>query len=249
MRKRAALVAATALALPCLAIASPPLDASPYRLPWSPEIEIELTQDCNDSRYDGHVGNNGWAWDFATPDAKEFPILVARGGTVTHVKMSSDKGCEDASCMDYANFIVIDHGDGTSSVYLHLAPGSLEPSIQCGETVVQGQRLATASHTGFASGPHLHYQVNRNRPGQGPSCECGPDGLACPDDFQAWRSFWSTSAYPSLPIRFAEWEADSCRDRAVVLPASKNERAKTQRSVSRAAPSARGKGADTSKAR
>lgn len=193
-----------------------------YRFPWAPGLEIELTQDCNDSRYNGHVGNNGWAWDFATPDAKSFPIVVARGGTVTHVKMSSSKGCEDASCMNYANYIVIDHGDGTSSVYLHLAAGSLDPSIRCGERVAQGQRLAIASGTGFSSGPHLHYQVNRTREGRGPTCECGPDGLACPDDFEAWAKFWSTSAYPSLPIRFDEWESDVCQDRTVPLPRSKN---------------------------
>lgn len=209
------------LALPSSLSASSP---SPYKLPWAPGLDIELTQDCNDSRYDGHVGNNGWAWDFATPDAKEFPVLAARGGTITHVKMSSAKGCQEAECMNYANYIVIDHGDGTASVYLHLAAGSLEPNLQCGATVRQGQLLATASGTGFASGPHLHYQVNRTPPDRGPTCACGPDGLACPDDFAAWTSFWSSSAYPSLPVRFDEWEsADVCRDRDVSLPMSKNE--------------------------
>lgn len=197
-------------------------EPSAYRFPWAPGLDIELTQDCNDSRYAGHIGNNGWAWDFATPDAKEFPILVARGGTVTHVKMSSATGCADASCMDYANYVVIDHGDGTSSVYLHLAKGSLDPAIRCGEKVVQGQPLAIASSTGFSSGPHLHFQVNKTRPQRGPTCECGPDGLGCADDYANWWGFWSSSAYPSLPIRFDEWASDVCEDRTTLLPPSQN---------------------------
>jgi len=198
-------------------------ESSAYRFPWSPGLDIELTQDCNDSRYDGHVGNNGWAWDFATPDAKEFPILVARGGTVTHVKMSSSTGCADASCMDYANYVVIDHGDGTSAVYLHLAKGSLDPAIRCGEKVVQGQPLATASSTGFSTGPHLHFQVNKTRPQRGPACECGPDGLGCDDDYANWWGFWSSSSHPSLPIRFDEWASDVCEDRTTLLPPSRNQ--------------------------
>lgn len=202
-------------------------EAGSYRFPWPAELDIELTQDCNDSRYGGHIGNNGWAWDFATPDASDFPVVAARGGVLTHVKMSSDKGCEDQSCMDYANYIVIDHGDGTSSVYLHLAQGSLEPSLKCGDEIARGQSLAIASGTGFSSGPHLHFQVNRSRPDQGPSCECGPDGLACPEDFASWASFWSTSAYPSLPVRFDEWESSAvCEDRFLRLPTSQNGSAK-----------------------
>lgn len=197
-------------------------EPSPYRFPWPPGLEIELTQDCNDSRYNGHVGNNGWAWDFATPDAKSFPILVARGGTVTHVKMSSSTGCSDASCMDYANYVVIDHGDGTSSVYLHLEHGTLAPGIRCGEKVVQGQPLAMAGSTGFATGVHLHYQVNKTRPARGPSCECGPDGMACADDYANWWGFWSSASYPTLPVRFEEWPSDVCEDRTTTLPPSHN---------------------------
>lgn len=193
-----------------------------YRFPWAPGLQIELTQDCNDTRYNGHVGNNGWAWDFATPDAKEFPILAARGGTVTHVKMSSSEGCADTSCMDYANYVVIDHGDGSSAVYLHLAAGSLDPSVRCGEEVVQGQPLAIASSTGYSSGAHLHFQVNKTRPQRGPVCECGPDGLACPDDYANWGAFWSSASYPTLPIRFDEWASDVCENRTTLLPPSQN---------------------------
>lgn len=194
--------------------------AGPYRLPWAPGTAMDLTQDCNDSRFDDHVASRGYAWDFA--NGGEFSVLAARAGTVTHVKMSSAKGCDNASCVDLTNYIVIDHGDGTASIYLHLAQGSLDPSVRCGEFVRQGQRLATAAATGFATGPHLHFQVNVVRSDQSSVCECGPDGLACPASFAQWGSFWSTPGQPSVPIRFDEWEADTCQDRSLSMPVSLN---------------------------
>ena len=52
--------------------------------------------------------------------------------------------------------VMIDHGHGLTSVYLHLA--SL--SVAEGEQVAQGDALGTVGATGRATGPHLDWRVN-----------------------------------------------------------------------------------------
>jgi murein DD-endopeptidase MepM/ murein hydrolase activator NlpD len=194
--------------------------AGPYRLPWSPALSMELTQDCNDSFYGDHVGSGKNAWDFA--NGTHFPISAARGGIITHVKMSSHSGCETAACVDLANYIVVDHGDGTASIYLHVDGDSLDGDLRCGQPVRQGQHLASAGSTGWSTGPHLHFQVNAVHPNDSHLCECGDKGTDCPEDAAAWTSFWSTPKFPSLPVSFDEWPAAACSDRRVALPLSQN---------------------------
>jgi murein DD-endopeptidase MepM/ murein hydrolase activator NlpD len=194
--------------------------AGPYRLPWAPGVAMELTQDCNDSFFADHVGSGKNAWDFA--NGMHFPVSVAREGKVTHLKMSSHGGCDTSACVDLANYAVIDHGDGTASIYLHLDGQSLDPSVRCGATVHQGQRLALAGATGWATGPHLHFQVNAVHSNESRECECGEDGLGCGDSEAAWSAFWSSPRFPSVPVSFDEWPANECRDRRVFMPASQN---------------------------
>lgn len=191
-----------------------------YRLPWSPGVSMELTQDCNDSFYADHIGNQGYAWDFA--NGTDFTVVAARAGVITHVKMSSSSGCDTPECVNLANYIVIDHGDGTSSIYLHLEQGSLDPSLACGAVVRQGQTLARAGSTGWSTATHLHYQVNTIPSGTGPICECGGNGRGCAPNRAAWDTFWSSPTRPAIPIDFDEWPARTCGDRRELLPVSQN---------------------------
>jgi hypothetical protein len=107
-------------------------------------------------------------------------------------------------------------------VYLHLAGHSLDSQIRCGSPVRQGQRLAAAGSTGWATGPHLHFQVNTVHANENRECECGEDGLGCAENEAAWSTFWSSARYPSVPVTFDEWPASECRDRRVALPVSQN---------------------------
>jgi murein DD-endopeptidase MepM/ murein hydrolase activator NlpD len=52
--------------------------------------------------------------------------------------------------------LLIDHGHGLSSVFLHLERIDVGP----GQRVDRGQQIATVGATGRASGPHLHWGVN-----------------------------------------------------------------------------------------
>jgi murein DD-endopeptidase MepM/ murein hydrolase activator NlpD len=51
--------------------------------------------------------------------------------------------------------IVLDHGQGLSSLYLHLS----EFSVKEGELVAKGQRIGLSGGTGRATSPHLHVGV------------------------------------------------------------------------------------------
>jgi murein DD-endopeptidase MepM/ murein hydrolase activator NlpD len=55
----------------------------------------------------------------------------------------------------YGNAVVIDHGNALGTVYAHLSAFAVRP----GEVVERGQVIGGAGSTGFATGPHLHWEV------------------------------------------------------------------------------------------
>ena len=53
------------------------------------------------------------------------------------------------------NCIVIDHGQGLLTLYLHLS----QLRVKEGDQVAKGQPIALSGGTGRATGPHLHLAV------------------------------------------------------------------------------------------
>jgi murein DD-endopeptidase MepM/ murein hydrolase activator NlpD len=53
------------------------------------------------------------------------------------------------------NLLIIDHGMGLNSAFLHLA----SQAVRVGQTVRQGQLIGTVGATGRATGPHLHWSM------------------------------------------------------------------------------------------
>ena len=53
------------------------------------------------------------------------------------------------------NFILLDHGQGLSSVYLHLS----KTLVVNGQKVIKGQKIGEVGTTGRSTGPHLHWGV------------------------------------------------------------------------------------------
>ena len=75
-------------------------------------------------------------------------IVASAGGRVTTAQYSSSAG----------NYIVISHGNGMSTVYMHCS--ALYVSV--GDVVSQGQKIAAVGSTGYSTGPHLHFVVIKN---------------------------------------------------------------------------------------
>jgi hypothetical protein len=151
-----AAAAAAPTATPAASAAPAP---SPYLLPWPRGVSSECVQGNNGSF--SHTGVQAYAWDFAMPTGSV--VEAARGGVVRYVRQDSNVGGTDwKEDVSKANYVVIDQGDGTSGVYLHLMEnGAL---VHVGDHVAQGQPIAYSGATGFASGPHLHFQVEKTDP-------------------------------------------------------------------------------------
>ena len=77
------------------------------------------------------------------------PIRASRAGTVRTASYDGGLGYH----------VVIDHGDGYSSVYAHMTPGL---TVAPGQQVSQGQQLGTMGTTGTSTGVHLHFEIHRN---------------------------------------------------------------------------------------
>ena len=89
--------------------------------------------------------------DYAAPTGT--PVVSAGDGRVVRAGYSEANG----------NFLVIQHGQQYTTKYLHLS----KRHVKSGQKVKQGQLIGRVGATGWATGPHLHYEflvngVHRN---------------------------------------------------------------------------------------
>ncbi len=74
-------------------------------------------------------------------------IVAASAGTVSAAGPFSGLG----------NRVVIDHGQGLSTTYAHIADGGIAVSV--GQAVAVGEAIALSGSTGISTGCHLHFEV------------------------------------------------------------------------------------------
>lgn len=74
----------------------------------------------------------------------------------------------------YGNAVIIDHGRGYTTLYAHLQ--GFAPNIKTGYQVSQGEEIGYVGQTGWATGPHLHYEFRVNGIHQ------NPETIAIPND-------------------------------------------------------------------
>src|SRR5712691_1597586 len=95
----------------------------------------------------------GWRWqrhhngiDIAAPYGTQ--IYAAKAGRVTF----------SGWYYGYGRAVIIDHGDGLSTVYGHAS----KLLVRVGDMVGAGQPIALVGSTGIATGPHLHFEIRVN---------------------------------------------------------------------------------------
>ncbi len=81
--------------------------------------------------------------DFRVPSGT--PVAAMNDGTVLLARPLYFEG----------NFVVLDHGQGLLTLYLHLS----EFKVKEGDQVKRGQEIGLSGGTGRATGPHLHVAV------------------------------------------------------------------------------------------
>ena len=134
----------------------PPSRDSTYKLPWPAGVTWLCVQ--SNRGVVSHRGGEEYAFDFKMPEGS--PICASRGGVVIGVEDRHERrGTNEPN-----NSIVIDHGDGTRGVYLHLKKGG--SLVTKGDRIAQGQKIGLSGNVGRSMLPHLHFHVSSSETGQ-----------------------------------------------------------------------------------
>ena len=95
--------------------------------------------------YNGQPGSGHSGMDIAAPTGT--PVKAPAAGIITFA---------DANLYLTGGTVVLDHGFGISSNFLHLS----RIDVKVGDRVAQGQVIAAVGSTGRSTGPHLHWGMN-----------------------------------------------------------------------------------------
>lgn len=99
-------------------------------------------------------GSYHGAVDYSGSGITGKPILAVKSGTVV---TSTALKYSNGNYKSYGEYIVINHHDGTMTLYAHGQPGSRKVVEE--QTVSQGQVIMNVGTTGNSTGPHLHFEV------------------------------------------------------------------------------------------
>ena len=130
-------------------------DSYVYRLPYRNNQSYRVGQSHNGSF--SHQGNWQYSIDFMMPEGT--PIVAAREGIVARVEEGNSEGGPSDEFKNKANYIYIEHQDGTFGEYAHLKKNGV--LVNVGTKVQKGQVIGISGNTGFSSGPHLHFSVSK----------------------------------------------------------------------------------------
>ena len=115
---------------------------------WSGNFFMPVEAEASDSFGTARVFNGKVA---SVHRGTDFRVISG-----TPVRAANDGQVVLASPLFFeGNCIVLDHGEGLKTIYMHLS----EIQVKDGERVKKGQVIALSGGTGRATGPHLHLAV------------------------------------------------------------------------------------------
>ena len=83
-------------------------------------------------------------------------IAAAAGTIIDKADGNFDRNCSSNSMT--ANYVIVQHDDGSYALYWHMKSGSITTKA-IGQTVLTGEYLGVVGSSGSSSGPHLHFEV------------------------------------------------------------------------------------------
>ncbi len=130
----------------------------PYRVPFAIAASFRVSQ-----AYPGSFSHTDvsslYAIDIEMPVGTA--IYAAREGIVVDTASRFFKSGTDFKQMGpRANIVRILHDDGTMAIYAHLNWDSIR--VRPGQRVERGEYIADSGNTGFSTGPHLHFAIQKN---------------------------------------------------------------------------------------
>ncbi len=119
-----------------------------FYLPFDTCKEILVTQGFKTQF--SHRGQHAVDWGLDTGST----VTAALDGTVAKIKSDMAQGSKRPYT---GNYVIIRHGTGLYSRYLHLKKDSV--LVKPGQIVKTGEPLALSGNTGNSWSPHLHFDV------------------------------------------------------------------------------------------
>lgn len=114
---------------------------------------------CGSVTYDGHRGTDIalQPYPFFKMDNNEVNVIAAAPGTI----IDKSDGHFDKNCAfntDTANYVIIQHADGSVALYWHMKKTTVTTKT-VGMTVTAGEYLGVVGSSGSSTAPHLHFEV------------------------------------------------------------------------------------------
>ena len=111
---------------------------------FSPPVDARISDVFGTQRvFNGKAQSTHQGLDYAVPTGTS--VAALNSGTVLLARFLFFEG----------NCVVIDHGQGLLTLYLHLS----QFAVKAGDHVQRGQQIGLSGGSGRASGPHLHIAV------------------------------------------------------------------------------------------
>jgi murein DD-endopeptidase MepM/ murein hydrolase activator NlpD len=129
------------------------MSSSTFGAHGGPANSMSVQAPVSGANVSATYGQKGKSWKSGSHTGQDYacpigtPVKAAADGTV----VAQDIGHA------YGTAIVLDHGNGITTIYGHLS----SKSVNAGEKVTRGQVIGKSGDTGNVTGPHLHFEVRK----------------------------------------------------------------------------------------